>query len=181
MWTVSKDFTGPPPGFGNVNADIKSSGFYGIEADINVRPGMQLVLLWTRQDTETQLTGLGVPSDVPKNEPLIVEYWQIGALQGVQKGDVMPYGKFTLGGTRYAVDRPGLSDEWQFSVILGIGAKVYPSEKIAIRLEGTMPWTFTNGGVGLGFGSGGAGLYVGGSGIAQFTVALGVNILLGTQ
>jgi len=139
------------------------------------------VLLWTRQDTEAVFKGGGVPSNIDPNTPMIVEYWHIGALQGAQNGQVMPYGKFTLGGTRYAPDRPGISDEWQFSVILGIGAKIYPSEKIAIRLEGTMPWTFTNGGVGLGIGSGGASLYVGGNGIAQFTLALGVNILLGSQ
>jgi opacity protein-like surface antigen len=177
-WTVSRDFSSSS---GRVNADIKSTGYYGVEADVNVRPGMQLVLLWTRQDTEFKLKGAGVPPNVPTSTPVNVEYWQIGALQGVQKGDVMPYGKFTLGGTRYAIDQPGISDEWQFSVILGIGAKMYPSDKIAIRLEGTMPWTFTSGGVGFGFGTGGAGLYVGGNGIAQFTVALGVNILLGSQ
>jgi hypothetical protein len=178
MWTVSKDFSSPS---GRVNADIKSTGFYGVEADINIRPGTQLVLLWTRQDTEFQLRGAGVPAGVPTSTPVNVEYWQIGTIGGVQKDNIMPYGKFTLGGTRYAIDQPGISDEWQFSVILGIGAKFYPNDKVAIRLEGTMPWTFTSGGVGFGFGTGGAGLYVGGNGIAQFTVALGVNILLGSQ
>ena len=178
IWTTSKDFSSAT---GRVNADIQSSSFYGVEADVNVRPGMQLVLLWTRQDSKAELKGLGVPTDIPGSTNLIVEYWQIGALQGAQKGQVMPYGKFTLGGTRYAVDIPGISDEWQFSVILGLGAKFYPSDKIAVRFEGTLPWTFTNGGVGLGFGTGGAGFYVGGSGIAQWTLALGVNVLLGKQ
>ncbi len=179
-WTVSKDFNSK---YGRVNADIKSDGYYGVEVDVNLRPGAQLVLLWTRQDTEFQLRGAGLPpeDELPRNTPVNVEYWQIGTIGGMQKGDVMPYGKFTLGGTRYVIDEPGVSDEWQFSIILGIGAKIYPSDKIAIRLEGTMPYTFTSGGVGFGIGTGGGGLYVGGNGIAQFTLALGVNILLGSQ
>jgi opacity protein-like surface antigen len=178
VWTTSKDFSTTD---GRVNADFKSSGYYGFEADINVRPGMQLVLLWTRQDTDAVLKGTGVPSFVPGSTPLAIEYWQIGALSGMQKGTTMPYGKFTLGGTRYALDSPGVSDEWQFSIILGLGVKVYPSDKIAIRLEGTLPWTYTNGGVGLGFGTGGAGFYVGGNGIAQWTLNAGINVLLGSN
>jgi len=178
VWTVSKDFSTQN---GRGNADIGSSEFYGAEIDVNIRPGMQLVLLWTQQDTDFLLKGNGIPPDVPTSTPVNVQYWHIGALQGAQNGQVMPYGKFTLGGTRYVIDVPGTSDEWQFSMIFGLGAKMYPSDKIAIRLEGTMPWTYTSGGVGFGFGSGGGGLYVGGSGIAQFTLALGINILLGSQ
>lgn len=176
VWTTSKDLstsTGP------VNADIKSSQFYGFEADVNVRPGMQLVLLWTRQDTDFQLKGLGIPAGVPASTGVAVEYWQIGGLSGMQKGNVMPYGKFTLGGTRFDPDVSSVDDEWQFSAIFGVGAKMYPNEKVAIRFEATLPFFFTSGGVGVGFGTGGGGVYVGGSGIAQWTLAAGVNILIG--
>ncbi len=176
VWTTSKDLS---TSLGPVNADIASSGFYGFEADVNVRPGTQLVLLWTRQDTEFKLKGLGVPSGTPLSTNVAVEYWQIGAISGMQKGNVLPYGKFTLGGTRYAPDVAGIDDEWQFSCIFGIGAKMYPNEKVALRFEATLPFTFTSGGVGVGFGTGGGGVYVGGTGIAQWTLALGVNVLIG--
>lgn len=177
-WTTSKSFstvTGP------VNFDLKSTEYWGVEVDLNVRPGTQLVLLWTYQDTDVQLSGIGIPTGVPKSTPINVQYWQIGGLSGMQRGNVMPYGKFTLGATRYALDDPGTSDEWQFSMILGLGAKMYPNEKIAIRLEGALPFTYFNGGVSMGVGTGGAGLYVGGNGVAQWTVSLGVSVLLGNK
>jgi hypothetical protein len=177
VWTTSKDFYTTAP----VNADIASSEFYGVELDVNVRPGTQLVLLWTRQDTEFKLKGLGIPSGTPSSTDVAVEYWQIGAISGAQKGKVMPYGKFTLGATRYAIDSALADDEWQFSMIFGIGAKMYPNEKIAIRFEAGLPFTFINGGVSAGVGTGGAGVYIGGSGISQWTLSLGVNVLLGSK
>jgi hypothetical protein len=177
VWTTALDFA---TSLGPVSADIADSEFFGIEADINVRPGTQLVLLWQQQNSDFELKGIGVPSGVLSSTGVNVQYWQIGGLGGMQNGKVMPYGKFTLGGTRYQVD--GFTgDEWQFSMIFGIGAKIYPNERIAIRLEGTLPFTVTNGGVGVGVGTGGAGVYMSGTGISQWTVALGANILLGSQ
>jgi opacity protein-like surface antigen len=177
-WTTSKNFSTVN---GPANVDFKSSEYWGVEIDLNVRPGAQLVLLWTYQDTDAQLTGIGVPSDVPRSTPLNIQYWQIGGLSGMQRGNVMPYGKFTLGATKYSLDDPGASDEWQFSMILGLGAKMYPNDKIAIRLEGALPFTYFNGGMSVGIGTGGAGVYVGGNGVAQWTVTLGVNVLLGKK
>ena len=145
-----------------------------------MRPGAQLVLLWTRQSTDYQLKGLGLPSSVKTSGPMTVEYWQIGGLSGMQNGNVMPYGKFTLGATRYDVEGAP-SEEWQFSMILGLGAKIYPNDKIAVRLEGSLPFTYVNGGIGMGFGTGGAGVYVSGNGIAQWNLSLGVSVLLGKR
>ena len=89
------------------------------------------------------------------------------------QGNVMPYGLFSLGGTRYA-ESGGADDIWKFSVILGLGAKVYMSEKIGLLVQGRMPFTFTGGGIGIG--TGGASIV--GTGIAQFDIGAGLMILM---
>ena len=100
---------GPAPsmrGYGAYSGelDIKDSGIWGIEADITVRPGAQLVLLYSRQDSEITF---GYRDDEIIAGNVAVEHWQIGGMSGVQKGKVMPFGMFTLGGTRIVPEWTG--------------------------------------------------------------------------
>ena len=67
-----------------------------------------------------------------------------------------------------------ISDDWKFSIILSLGAKIYVHEKIGFMLAGQMPWTFTDAFLGIGTG----GLSIGGSGIVQFDLAAGLMITL---
>jgi hypothetical protein len=38
---------------------------------------------------------------------MAVEYWHIGAVKGMTKGNVKPFTGLTLGGTRYGSRQPG--------------------------------------------------------------------------
>ena len=87
-------------------------------------------------------------------------------------GNTMPFTGLSLGATRYIVD--GFDDEWKFSIILSIGAKVYLNERIGLMVSGQMPYTFTDTFVGIGTG----GFSLGGYGIAQFDVLAGLIIML---
>jgi len=164
-WTVSRRITFPQP-LGTGDVDIKDSPFWGIEAAFNAQPGGQLILLYRRQDSDAEFRGVNLTY---ASVPIAVEYWHIGGLGGIPKenGKVLPFTSITLGGTRYIFDT---DDEWKFSLIIGLGAKIYPSERLGFKIQGSMPWTITNGGMGVGFGGGGAGVYVGGTGIVQFDV-----------
>ena len=146
--------------------DIKDSGIWGIEADITMRPGAQLVLLYSRQDSEITFGARDVES-ITGN--VAVEHWQIGGMSGVQKGKVMPYGLFTLGGTRIVPEWSGATsdDVWKFSIIFGLGAKIYINEKIGLRVQGRMPWIIVDGGAYMGCGGGGCYTSFGGSGMVQ--------------
>ena len=156
--------------------DVKDSGFWGIEADINVRPGAQLVLGYSRQDSKITF---GYDSAKLAEGNVAIEYWQIGGMSGVQKGKVMPFGMFTLGGTRVIPDWDGVEsdDVWKFSIVFGLGAKIYINEKIGLRIQGRMPWTVVDGGAYMGCGTGGCYSSFGGSGIVQGDVSGGLFIM----
>jgi hypothetical protein len=165
-WTWSKDaYYGAYSG----QMDIKSSGFWGIAGDINVRPGMQLRLLYRRQDSQLTWKYQGSTEDLTD---IGVEYWQIGGVTGMQNGKVMPFTGLTLGTTRYIID--GLDDEYKFSIILSLGAKVYINERIGLMVSGQMPFTFTDAFLGIGTG----GMSFGGTGIVQMDVVGGLIIML---
>jgi hypothetical protein len=146
--------------------------------DVNAKPGMQVRLLYQRQDSELTFKQAGV-TDVMGD--VSVEYWQIGGVGGLMNDqNIMPFSMLTLGATRYilsnlkprysAVENP--DDVWKFSIILGLGAKFYLSERVGLLVSGRMPFTFTSGFLGIGTG----GLSVGGTGIVQFDVSAGLMI-----
>jgi len=165
VWTLSQSATY------NLNSgdiDIKSGAFYGIAFDIYAVPYMQIRLLYRRQDSQLTFKQAGTTNDVGD---IAVEYWHIGAIKGIPKGKVTPFSGLTLGGTRYVTD---LEDDWKFSIILSLGAKIHLNEKIGLMVAGQMPFSFTGAFVGVGTG----GVSLGGTGIAQFDVAAGLVITL---
>lgn len=167
-WTLSQDaWIGTRAG----KIDIKNGGMWGIAADINVRPEAQLTLLYRRQDSEITFKSLGQTESLTD---LAVEYYQIGAVTGIQRGNVRPFTSVTLGASRFAFK--DYDDSWKFAVIFGLGAKMYLSEKIALRVQGNIPISITDGFVGVGTG----GLSLGGTGITQFDLYAGIGILLGS-
>ena len=165
-WTWSKSaYYGTYSG----DVDLKNGDFWGIAGDINVKPGMQLRLLYRRQDTQVTWKFQGTTEDVGD---IGVEYWHIGGVAGMQKGKIMPFTAFTLGTTRYIVD--GFDDDYKFSIILSIGAKVYLNERLGLFFSGQMPFTFTDAFLGIGTG----GMSFGGTGIVQMDLVGGVIVCL---
>jgi hypothetical protein len=78
---------------------------------MNVREGKQLELLYRRKDSKLIF-------DAPLSSELTltdvgIEYWQIGGLGGVPRGDVMPYGLFTLGATHFMPKKSSFGVEWR--------------------------------------------------------------------
>jgi len=166
VWTTSQSAT-----YGALGGDIdfKNSSFYGIALDINVLPIMQFRVLYRRQNTQVTFKQAGGTDDLGD---VGVEYWHVGVVKAVKKTPkAMPFTSVTLGGTRYAADS---GDEWKFSVMLGVGAKIYVSERIGLMVAGELPFTFTSTFVGIGTG----GVSLGGSGILQLDLAAGLMIAI---
>jgi opacity protein-like surface antigen len=171
VWTWSQDWSAVG---GVVNLDIKSSGYWGAAIDINVKYGTQLELLYRRQDSDLQVTQRnGFTLGVPFTERMSVEYFQIGGLAGRPQGNILPYGLFTLGATRFN-NKDLNHEEWFFSVIVGLGVKVYATERLGLRFQGGLPISFTSGGAFFGTG----GLSFGGTGITQTDVSAGLFLAL---
>ena len=165
VWTLSQDASyNLQPG----SIDIKSGGYFGVAFDIYAHPFAQVRLLYRRQDSKLTWKQAGVTQDIGD---MAVEYWHVGAVKGLQQGNVLPFTTFSLGGTRFAAPN---EDNWKFSILIGLGAKVYINDRIGLMVAGQMPFSFTDAFVGVGTG----GVSMGGTGIAQFDVTGGLVITL---
>jgi hypothetical protein len=182
MWTWGRSYY---YGVNSGSVDIKSTGYYGGSLDVVLRPDAQLTLMFSHQPSDLQVKG-GTFGGTSTIGSMDVQYYQIGGLYGVPRGKAWPFTMFTLGATRYNLKEinteefPDLvpGDEWRFSIIFGLGAKYYASERIGLRVQGTLPLTFFSGGFGFGCGGGGCGGTVGGTGLAQTGVSGGLFLNL---
>ena len=115
-------------------------------------------LSYMRADTEGTFYPflIGTPSDQIRFSS---NYFQVGGLQQVDFGRVSPYGTIGLGLTWWAPKTSQLNSKVQFSATVGAGLKLWLTDMIGIRLQGTMlmPMVYNGFGFGCGIGTGGAG------------------------
>ena len=156
----------------------RDTGKYGAALDFNVARGGgktgQVRLLYRREDSTVQFTPYTITaSSEPFSNDAVIEYWHIGGLGGVTRGNAMPFTSVTLGGTRLIANG---EDEWKFSMIFGLGVKVYTEGKVGFMIQGNWPITFTDTWGGVAVGGGGAGVAIGGTGISQLDVGGGLIV-----
>jgi len=172
--------------YGDLN--LRNAGMYGLILDIGIQPGMQLELFYSRSDTRADFIEFRGPTY--QLTDVSVNYFQLGVLRQVRKmNNIVMYGVGSLGATLLSPsgeaydetpEKYYFEDYWMFSVTLGGGAKIYLSEKIAVRLEGRLLMPITWAGGGFMVGTGGSGFYVGGgSAILQASLTAGLSIALG--
>ena len=153
-------------------ADFKDTGFWGATLDYVVAPGRHATVLYQRQETTLTFRPFGSPSFNVAD--VAIEYFQIGGLAGTAKGNVLPYGMFTLGATH--VGASGGGDEWRFSFVFGAGAKAYLGERLGVRVQSQIPFTFIDGGGSIACGSFGCVTTIGGTGMGQLNVGGGLFV-----
>ena len=155
---------------------FEGSDSWGVIADVTVRSGAQLELLYWRQDTELVLKGggLGVPTQL---FDATVEYWHGGGLVEYRRqGNVRLFGTMTIGATHVDPKPSVLSDDWRFSAIFGVGAKVLFSERVGIRLQASMPLTFIASSGAVFCGGGACYTTIGGEGLPQGNLSAGLIV-----
>ena len=159
--------------------DIGNSASWGIAVDIDLHPEAQIELLYNRQDSYMEL--LTYPGGIQKwKGDLAVEYYQIGGLYRRPTPKAEPFFLFTLGATRFAPKGGEFSDNWEFSIIMGLGAKVWLSDMIGLRFQARMlmPMLWSSGGFYCGTGGCGLG-YGGGSALVQGDLGVGLAFRFG--
>jgi hypothetical protein len=90
---------------------------------------------------------------------LIVDYIQIGSLRefDVNNDAFIPFFVGTLGMTVFTPRDGGYSSATNFSITLGGGLKIFPTEHFGIRLQARLLMPMQFGGLGIGCGTGGCG------------------------
>ena len=163
---------------GDIN--IKDSEAFGLYLDIDMpmRPGAQLELAWTHQNSRLDIRrfATGIRETLFN---MTTDYFQIGVLYGMPKGNMVPFGLVAFGATMFNPKDVKLSTEWRFSATLGLGVKIFLSERIGIRVDGRLLMPFQWGGGGLWCGTGGCSIGLGAtSAILQGNVGGGLILRL---
>jgi hypothetical protein len=170
---------------GTLRLDTDASWFFAL--DIPVDTATWLELAYTRQDTRLNLDRRGGRTSL---SDMSVNYWHVGGVRGLPRGNVIPYVSGSLGVTYYSPaesrvtvdgDTFGLDSATKFSLGLGLGAKVFLGEarRFGLRAQFRTLATFYGGSSGIWFGTGGAGVSFSGSAVWQWEVSGGVTVRLG--
>lgn len=171
QWGGSSDITG-----GQI--EIPTSGSYGFTLDVPVRSGGKLELLWWRQDTSAEFNAVGVGPNVGLTD-VAVEYWQMGGMTEVRRGNVSPFVVLTLGATRLIGKGNTTGNETRFSGTLGGGLKVSGQGRVGLRLEGRLLVTSSNTDSAFFCGLGGCAIGLVGDPIAQGVLSASLFLKLG--
>ncbi len=158
---------------------IKDSDSWGVELDISVPGEIQAVMLYYRQDSRLELQENMTGSKSALFD-MSVNYFQVGGMKGVREGNIMPFGLFTLGATLFDPKGSDIDSEWLFSVNLGLGVKIYASERVGLRLQANLllPIQWAGGGLWCSSGSGCSVSMSGGSAILQGFAGGGLFIVI---
>ncbi len=165
---------------GSLNAyegelSIQDSDNMMFAIDIPMRYGMMVELSFTRQSSFLKLKEYG--TNITSNlTDLVLEYYQIGAIKGIPTGKMVPFGQFSLGATRFNPSKAEYSDEWAFSITLGLGAKFHINDRFGIRLQANMLIPMRFSGMGFWFGTGGGSAGITADGFLQGNVMGGLFI-----
>ena len=139
----------------NGSLKVEDGQNWGITLSLPVAPGMKAELMYNRLVSDIVIREFG-------NEPYVgptvaTQYFHVGALKELMsEGVIRPYGTGTLGAAVFSDQGPTYSDKWRFSIGLGGGLKIFPTERIGFRLQARMlvPLYFN----GIWFGTGGGGV-----------------------
>ncbi len=167
----------------NGSMSVKDDMNYGLVLNFVLNRQGELQASYTRMDTELVYDEWKVGK-----RPIYttsVNVWQFGGQYRFNPtATVRPFFSGTLGFTHYSVgdqldaDAPQMSSETFFSMVFGGGVKIFPSERIGIRLAGHLYSTILSSGSGFWCGTGGCGVGLSGWGFWQGDVQAGLTFAM---
>ena len=117
---------------GGLPIDLDDNGSFGLILNARHSPITQWEILYSRQETSADTTGLGLSA--PQLD-LNIEYLHAGGTYLWDGDHVRPYLAATLGVTRFDVSNAGFDSDSFFSFSLGLGLQVRPDDRLGLRLE----------------------------------------------
>jgi hypothetical protein len=122
------------------SVDVDGAPSYGALLDVRIAEDLFVEGLFTHQQARFTL-----PVDLDPTGSrwrVTVDHWQLGGLREMWPGRARPFLTGAVGLTRYASQG---DDEFRFTVSAGGGIKLYPTERLALRLDGRGYATFVHG------------------------------------
>ncbi len=119
---------------------LDTNGMFGITLDIGVGDGpTRLELIYNRQDSEMNVE---FPGGTTHISDMVVEYFHLGNVLGTERGNSLVFTSFSLGATHFNAKEEGVSSDWYFSIMFGLGVDYYLTKRLGLRLLGRAPYTF---------------------------------------
>jgi opacity protein-like surface antigen len=116
----------------NFSIDLDDGESFGLILNARHSPNTQWEILYSRQETSANTTGLGL-SD-PRLD-INIEYLQAGGTYLWDGDTVRPFLAATLGVSQIDITTPGYDSDSFFSFSLGLGFQVAPTNRLGLRLE----------------------------------------------
>lgn len=163
-----------------VNGDLElpSEANFGVIVGFPVQFGTDIELVYNRQNTAVRFDPTA-PGAKEKLFDAAVEYYHIGGLrEGLPGRRFTPFGTASAGATHFnpADDR---GSEWRFSMALGLGGKSRVSERVGVRFQTRLWFTYLPQSSGAFCTPGGCVAGVAGNLVSQVDFSGGVVIRLG--
>ena len=137
--------------------EINGAMNYGGKLAVGLSSSTFVEISYMRADTEGRYYPyLDSPSDLL---PFSSNYIHIGGLYEANMGRIAPFGTIGFGMVIWDPKTSQLNTKTQFSITAGAGLKIWLSDILGIRLQGSMmmPMVWNGAGFGCGVGTGGAG------------------------
>ncbi len=150
---------------------IQSGLDYGGTIDVALGESWRFELLYLRQETSLESSGIAGPSF-----DITIERYMVGLEEEKGEGSVKVFGVLLAGATRFVPAFADASSEMYFSAGLSLGVKSFLTRNVGLRFEGRAFYTRVGGGGGVFCTAGQCLFSFSGSGIWQGDVSGGLII-----
>ena len=153
---------------------------FGLALDYTLNPGTQLEGFWLLQSGTMNFKEYGVYEDEDHLFDANTNYIHLGVLQEMGQGATFrPFGTLGLGTTIFNPKDPDLYTNWRFSLSVGLGAKIYFTDRIGFRLQSRFLMPMYNSGAGVWCGTRGCSYGIAATTIvAQADVTGGIIVII---
>jgi len=136
--------------------DVKDDMMYGGLLGVQITDNSYVELSYRRNDPKLYVNSLANGNSIRN---IGIEHYMVGYLHEFTDGKIKPFAVANIGLSRYLGKANKSNRYWFLSPDFGVGAKMFLTEKIGIRLQTDliMPLEFSGSGIFCGIGTAGSG------------------------
>ncbi|UXP33441.1 porin family protein [Reichenbachiella agarivorans] len=130
--------------------DVENSGIWGLTLGYDMGNGTQVQFLYTNSSADSETVDYDAILYPYHNLRLKMENFHLGVEKSLGGDELIrPYGVIGMGLTSYAPQEQGYDTRIFFSMGLGAGVKIFPTERIGLKMQARMFMPLLFDGVGI--------------------------------